>query len=826
MLRLVFALVFVVLVASTSSCAPEKPRPGGITLDTTDTTFGIVVENDSPLSPSPGGALQTLLSFSTTGAGAYAPAAVRTTKAKYEMQYGSWKITEPGDDAWVEAHRFGWTSTSSTKAQGAWRDANGKDVVQLTATATDFGELKLDWNAADSAVNRLSLSFSCAEGDRFIGFGGQADAVDHAGHTVAIWNSEPGIGKRMTDDEYPELWMLEGTRHASSYGLPTWISNHSYQGVVEADARTVFEVCSKQTDTFRIEVWSNHFTLWVFHGIPADALSRATGRVLGRPVRPPPLAFAPWNDAIFGSANVRAMAKLLRDNHIPSGAIWTEDFRGGTPSGDSYRLVENWDLDRTLYPDAEALAAELKDQGFSWFAYFNPFLVQGNPVFDEATAGGHFVGNQSGGPYLFDGPTFKPTGLADLSRPETREWVKSHLRKALDQGFTGWMADFGEWLPHDAVLASGENPLEAHNRYPREWAQVNQEVLAERASDGVQRLFFARAGWLGSNALAPVVWAGDQRTSFQKDDGLFTVIPMGINLGLAGVATFGSDVSGYQSATNPPPTKELFFRWVELGALSPVMRTHHGTAPKLGWKLDSDAETLAHYKRYATWHAQLFPYFDAYSAEASVDGIPLVRSFVLHYPYEAPGWSMTDEYLLGGALLVAPVVDEGATSRSVYFPGDEWVSWNGDQHFFGPGSAMVPAPLGEIPVFAQAGAVIPMLPKSVDTFIDSPVDGGVVDLKQADSARVIRVFVGRSSQFSEADGTQYTLQAYDTTLWKERTTELPDCLGAERGCVDRTGVVPVVRMTSQGPVAIPGAVFSMTGPKPRTIDLEVVIPKK
>jgi hypothetical protein len=140
---------------------------------------------------------------------------------------------------------------------------------------------------------------------------------------------------------------------------------------------------------------------------------------------------------------------------------------------------------------------------------------------------------------------------------------------------------------------------------------------------------------------------------------------------------------------------------------------------------------------------------------------------------------------------------------------------------------MVLAPLQEIPLFAQSGAVIPMLPASVDTFLDASVaDGGVVDLKQADSARVVRVFVGRSSQFTEVDGTQYTLQAYETTLWKERTTELPDCLGGERGCVDRTGVVPVVRMTTQGPVAIPGAVFSMTGPKARTIDLEVVIPKK
>lgn len=94
----------------------------------------------------------------------------------------------------------------------------------------------------------------------------------------------------------------------------------------------------------------------------------------------------------------------------------------------------------------------------------------------------------------------------------------------------------------------------------------------------MQRLFFARSGWFGSNPVVPVLWAGDQRTSFQRDDGLFTVIPMGINLGLAGVSTYGHDIAGYQSGTNPPANKELFFRWTTLG--TPCI-----SRPGAGWPL-------------------------------------------------------------------------------------------------------------------------------------------------------------------------------------------------------------------------------------------------
>jgi alpha-glucosidase len=531
------------------------------------------------------------------------------------------------------------------------------------------------------------------------------------------------------------------------------------------------------------------------------------------------MAFAPWNDAIFGPAEVRRVAALLRDNHIPSSAIWTEDFRGGTDEASGYRLVEEWDTDRTLYPDPAGLAAELQDGGFGWQAYFNTFVVDGTRISAEAKDGGHLVGSPDGGAYLFSGVTFKPTGMADLSRPETREWVKSYLRKALDLGFTGWMADYGEWLPHDAVLASGEDPLQAHNRYAREWARLNQDVMDER-TDGVQRIFFARAGWLGSNSLTPVVWAGDQRTSFQKDDGLPTVIPMGINLGMAGVSMYAHDVAGYQSATNPPSTKELFFRWVSLGALTPVMRTHHGLDARHNWKLDSDAETLAHYKRWAQFHIQLYPYLDAHSAEAEQTGVPIVRGLPMLDPGDDRGWTISDEYFLGAGLLVAPVIDEGAVSRSVYLPAGDWVSWDGVTRVTGPADVTVAAAVGELPIFLRKGTCIPRLPARVETLLDAAPP--TVDLKDVEAERSLFVVAGGSSDFLERDGTEYLVITTGGTSFLEDGVAMPDCTAAERGCVDRSGRNPVARLSAGKPLDFPGGKLAITAPVARAYDVEVL----
>jgi alpha-glucosidase len=610
------------------------------------------------------------------------------------------------------------------------------------------------------AQTRASAAFRCAADERFIGFGAMPMDVEHRGATIASWVTEQGVGRVPTDDQ-PADWFLRGTRHQSYFPVPFFVSSHNYGVRADTSNRSVFAMCSEAADAWRVEAWEGTLALHVFYGGSPLEVIRRHSDLEGRAPPPPPFTFAPWNDAIFGSASVRSVANELRVNHIPSSVIWTEDWAGGIMGmGGDYHLPYLWTADRTLYPDVEQVAKELHDSGFKWLAYFNTFVLSDGPNFAPAQAGGYLVEHADGTPYVLDGvPLGKKDALVDLSNDAAKQYLATALNAAIDLGFDGWMADYGEWLPVDAKLASGADAAAAHNDYPLAWQQLNDAVLSARG-DGVDRLVFARSGHNGNQAVGHlVVWGGDQTTDWDPGDGLPSVMPIMLGLGVAGLPYFGSDVGGYFTGNgHPPSTKELFFRWSALGALSPILRTHHGTNPTQEWRFDSDAETLAHWKRWATVHVKLYPYLAALAVEAAADGAPLARQLALGFPGDARAWTTADEYLLGPSLLVAPVVSEGASGRSVYFPAGRWVPlFNAASapSVSGPATMDVAAPVGELPVYAAAGTVLPLLPDGVDTL--APSAPPLVGLGDVGDDREVVAIAGADGAASEGGGLQYAL---------------------------------------------------------------------
>jgi alpha-glucosidase len=223
-----------------------------------------------------------------------------------------------------------------------------------------------------------------------------------------------------------------------------------------------------------------------------------------------------------------------------------------------------------------------------------------------------------------------------------------------------------------------------------------------RAADEI--LYFMRAGGPGSQKWCPMMWAGDQNVDWSEDDGLPSVIPAALSLAMSGHGLHHSDIGGYTTLFGMKRTKELHMRWAEQASLTPLMRGHEGNRPAENWQYDSDAQTLAHLGRMGRFHAALKPYLKAAVAENARSGTPVMRPLFLHYEEDSAAWTVKDEYLLGPDLLAAPVVREGALSRTVHLPPGEWVHlWSGERHAApSPGGAdiEVAAPLGEPPVFA------------------------------------------------------------------------------------------------------------------------------
>ncbi|GHU95881.1 hypothetical protein FACS1894208_09520 [Clostridia bacterium] len=286
-------------------------------------------------------------------------------------------------------------------------------------------------------------------------------------------------------------------------------------------------------------------------------------------------------------------------------------------------------------------------------------------------------------------------GHVDLSNTDACTWFKELIKtNILGLGFSGYMADMGAFLPEDAVLFSKEDPVKAHNSWALRWAKLNRQAIREAGRSG-DTVFFTRTGYFGSNAYTPLSAAGDLNAGWGKQDGLPAALTAMLSMTMTGMGLSVSEVGGTMSVL-AGRTKELFLRWLEWAAFTPVMCLVEGEPG--GWQFDSDAETLKMFARLVNIHSAMAPYMRACVRENANDGMPVMRPMFLSFPKQPELYRVHDQYMLGDEVLVAPVMKKKQTKRSVILPEGYWIHlWTGRQYM--GGAAEVYAPLGKPPIF-------------------------------------------------------------------------------------------------------------------------------
>ena len=620
---------------------------------------------------------------------------VRTFTESYAGGVGIWSFGREGEtarvtDTLVSAEQVGDTVVVAYADAEATASVTAEISVDVPGQTT-----RILWTPGGT-FDSVAIPLACDDEATFYGFGEQYNATDQRGEAFELLSSEQGIGRDPAVNKLP----LNGDAHTTYFPMPYWLDARGFGGLLTTPYRVDVDLCATDPGAAWLEAGSGDpLEAIVFGGPTVPEVLRQLGDRLGRPALPPDWAWTLWIGAQGGQQDVLDEVDALQAASIPVGVMWVQDWTGIRPNLDGGSGVEyRWLPDTTLYPDLAAMTADLHGRGLRFLGYANPFIDTTLEHHPQMEADGLLITNASGDTYDFVAPNGL-SSLPDFTNPAAGDYVRQYLSYMVTgYGMDGWMADFGEWLPLDATLADGSDAWAEHNLYPVRWHETSRQVMDEVRPDG-DWVVFARSGYTGVHANAQVYWVGDQEATFSPYDGLPTVVPAMINLGLAGIPFVTHDIAGFSGG---PSTKELFARWTELGAFTPIMRTHEGANKDDNWSWDSDAETTEHFRRFALVHDALTPEIMAWAAEAAQTSMPIVRHLMLEFPDDADARTVSDQYMLGDALLVAPVTTQGATSRMVYLPaGTPWFHvWTGDEYAGGQ-TVEIAAPIGSPPVFSR-----------------------------------------------------------------------------------------------------------------------------
>ncbi len=549
--------------------------------------------------------------------------------------------------------------------------------------------------------------------------------------------SRSGAGEDLLRPLIPDFTFPTGPA-ATNFPIPWTVSSRGFGFLIDQYERSTFRLASERADAWQAEAEADHFRFSVFAGPTPAAVVAALLRLRRAPAR-----------ARRRGSSVRGSSRPARRGRSSSPTASARR----TSRSPSRRPTPHYLPCGAQVGKREAERERVRGYhrlGYKITTYFNPHVCTHlrAGLRRRRRRARWFVRNGLGRPYLLTNPFTADQIVSeiDFTNPDATALLAGacSTRRSTTATTAGWRTSASTRRPTRA-LADGSGGLEIHNRYPVLYHCASYAHTRERM--GRDAAVFIRSGWHGVQPCARVVWGGDPTEDWSCSDGLCAAVHQALSTGLSGIAYWGSDIGGFHAIVNPRTNDELNARWLELGAFSGVMRTQAN-----GFSFGDDREersqvwdpaVLPTWRRYAKLRTQLLPYIEAASRDYQRRGLPLTRHLALAFPEDATAVRQQEEFMFGPDLLVAPVIVEGARERRLYLPRGRWVDlWRsvgfGERRgalrlgratlLRGGREITVPAPLEQIPLFARAGTVLPLLPPDVDTLADVGEAPGLVHL--------------------------------------------------------------------------------------------------
>jgi alpha-glucosidase len=548
-----------------------------------------------------------------------------------------------------------------------------------------------------------------APNERIYGAGERTSPLDRRGQQIVFYNVDP---PQPHGDETRSMYV----------SVPFWTcvrAGRAYGIFMDSVWRSDLDAGASQPDVMGFGVAGGDLTYYVFAGpTPAAVLARYADLTGHMPLPPRwALGYGQSRWSYFPESQVRYVAEEYRKRRVPCDSLWLDiDYMDG------YRVF-TWNERR--FPDPAQLARDLAGEGFKLVTIIDPGVKADptDPTYQDGLAKDYFVRREDGS--LFTGAVWPGESVfPDFSRPDARRWWGARHRELLEAGVAAIWDDMNEpaltdWLggagtvPHGTTLPSNVlhwpdgphgKPLrhEAfHNAYGMQMARATYEGLA-RLRPNARPFVLTRSGYAGVQRYA-AVWTGDNRSEWAH---LRLAARMCLGMGMSGLPFVGFDAGGFWLDA----TGELLVRFTQLGAVFPFFRNHTalGTKAQEPWEYGVHVEALL--RDALELRYRMLPYLYTAFAQAARDGGPITRPLAYVWPEDAALANIEDEFLLGDALVVAPVLDEGKIRRLVTFPKGTWMDWHTGERYTGPVRVEVDAPLDLLPIYARAGTITPQGP--------------------------------------------------------------------------------------------------------------------
>lgn len=604
-------------------------------------------------------------------------------------------------------------------------------------TMADTAETMTDgFNTYATLNDAFTFSRRRTPGDAFFGLGEKTGTGNRSGRDFTLWNvdvlnptaSGEFSSVRAADDPRADN---RGTEFDPYYvSIPFFYHRDAASGAmsgsfVDNSYRAAYDF--SPGDHFQVHFSGGQYTEYVFAGPTAQQILEAYTWLTGRMNLPPlwSLGYQQCRWHKYNQDDVLAIADCLRSNEIPCDGLWLD-----IEYMDGYRVF-TWNNE--LFPDPHAMISELADDGFRLTTIVDPGVKwdPGYWVYDQAKERDVLCRTDGGDTYI--GQVWPGnTAFPDFATDEGRAWWGELNAAHVASGIAGIWNDMNE-------PATGNiSPLgmrfdkgrASHERYHNQYAMLMamgtvQGLLKERPDD--RTFVLSRAGSPGIQRYA-ANWMGDNVSNW---DHLAVSIPMATGLGLSGQPFVGADIGGFIGSCDP----ELFIRWIQYGALTPFCRNHSviGQRDQYPWSFGPAILNIA--REALELRYRLMPYVYTAFIEASKTGTPIQRPLILENQYDDVAVDIDDQYLFGPNLLVAPVLEPGATQRSVYLPRGTWYDWHTGESLAGQRFLAADAPLDRIPLYARAGSVVPMWseaplttagyrPEEIELHVFAPVEDG------------------------------------------------------------------------------------------------------